>query len=121
MHPVILKTFGGLSPAYYFRHFVFGIVIGALAIYAAAANPQPIKIGFIALVAVNALLYPYSRFVYESVISFIVGKNTFYLNAFVMLFTKLLTMTLCWALAIFVAPIGLAYLYVHHSRANGGT
>lgn len=121
MHPVIQKTFGGLSPAYYFRHFVFGLVIGVIAIYSLATDPEPVEFGFIAYAVANTLLYPYSRFVYESVIGFIVGGNTFYFNAGIMLFTKMLTIGICWALSIFIAPVGLAYLYYHHSRDNGGT
>jgi hypothetical protein len=35
-----------------------------------------------------------------------------------MMFVKLMTMTLCWSGAIFIAPVGLAYLYYHHSK-NG--
>jgi hypothetical protein len=68
------------------------------------------------MLVVNTLLYPYSRFVYESIMNFIMGQNVFFVNALLMLGVKLMTMLLCWAFAIFVAPIGLAYLYYHHSR-----
>jgi len=50
--------------------------------------------------------------------SFIMGRNVFFVNAILMLFVKLMTMLLCWALAIFIAPVGLAYLYYHHSKAE---
>lgn len=33
-----------------------------------------------------------------------------------MLFIKLFTMAMCWAFAIFIAPVGLAWLYWHHSK-----
>jgi hypothetical protein len=68
------------------------------------------------MLVLNTLLYPYSRFVYESVMDFIIGRNVFFVNAILMLAVKLMTMLLCWSLAIFVAPIGLAYLYYHHSK-----
>lgn len=68
MHPVIAKTFGGLSSQYYFRQFLFGL-------------------------AFPALIYVMSG----------------------------VTMLLCWAFAIFIAPIGLAYLYYHHSKAERET
>lgn len=63
-----------------------------------------------------ALLYPYSRFVYESVVGFIMGDNVFFTSAVLMLLIKYLTMSLCWVFAIFIAPIGLAYLYFHHTK-----
>jgi len=35
-----------------------------------------------------------------------------------MLAFKILMMTFCWALAIPIAPVGLIYLYCHHSKAE---
>ena len=61
-------------------------------------------------------LYPYSRFVYESVVGYLMGNNVFFVNAFLMLITKLFTMLLCWFLSIFIAPVGLLYLYFYHSK-----
>jgi hypothetical protein len=26
-------------------------------------------------------------------------------------------MVMCWSMALFIAPVGLIYLYFHHSRA----
>ncbi len=65
---------------------------------------------------VSTFLYPYSRFIYESIMDFLMGKNVFFVNAILMLGVKLFTMMLCWGFAIFVAPVGLAYLYYHHSK-----
>ena len=81
-------------------------------------NPQgtspPLNVfGFFIL---NTLLYPYARFVYETVVGFVMGNNVFFVNAFFMLITKIMTMVLCWAGAVFIAPVGLLYLYEHHSR-----
>lgn len=75
-------------------------------------------ISMMLFVVVSTLLYPYSRFVYESIIGFVMGGNVFFVNAIFMLFTKFVTMAMCWGLAIFVAPVGLAYLYYHHSKAE---
>jgi hypothetical protein len=118
MHPIIAKTFGGLSPQYYFRHFVFGLVFPVFIYFMMSRGAHPIQIGAIAMIMVNIVLYPYSRFVYESIVNFIMGENVFFVNALLMLFVKLITMMLCWLFAIFVAPIGLGYLYYHHSRGG---
>lgn len=56
--------------------------------------------------------YPYARFVYEGITDYILGTNVFYVDAWLLLAWKLLTMFLRWAFAIFIAPVGLAYLYV---------
>jgi hypothetical protein len=39
-------------------------------------------------------------------------------NALLMMFVKLTTMALCWGYAIFIAPVGLAFLYYCHNK-NG--
>lgn len=36
----------------------------------------------------------------------------------VVLLVKSMTMMVCWTGAIFIAPVGLAYLYFHHSKAH---
>ncbi len=76
------------------------------------------SVGLILFTVVSTILYPYSRFVYESIVGFIMGQNVFFVNAIFMLTVKFMTMTICWAFSIFIAPAGLAYLYFHHSKAN---
>lgn len=113
------KTFGGLTTSYYVRHFIFGSLIAALILWGAASSHNGLsdKLGLIVFVVVSTLLYPYSRFVYESVIGFVLGENVFLVNAILMLAVKATTMFMCWAFAIFVAPVGLAYLYWRNSRS----
>lgn len=77
---------------------------------------MPPMYGLWALAIVCALLYPYSRFVYESIVGFVMGENVFFINAIFMLIVKYFTMALCWAFSIFIAPIGLAYLYFYHTK-----
>lgn len=118
MHPILSKTFGGLSKQYYLRQFFFGVLIVALVVVLPYTHTnRAISIELIAISTINTILYPYSRFVYESIIEFIMGENVFFINAIIMLITKIITMCLCWCFAIFIAPIGLAYLYYHHSKS----
>lgn len=114
MHPVLMKTLGGLNKQYYFRQLFFGAIIGAVFLFA----PSSFSLGQCLFIIVSTLLYPYSRFVYESLINFIVGNNIFIANAIFMLTVKLMTMVLCWAMAIFVAPLGLAYLFFNQSKVR---
>ena len=120
MYSIIAKTFGGLSAQYYFRQFLFGLIFPALILFALShgTRPHPGAFSTYALLAVNTLLYPYSRFVYESIVGYIMGENIFFVNAILILFVKLMTMAICWSFAIFIAPLGLLYLYVHHSRRS---
>lgn len=77
-------------------------------------QPDGAGLGMILMFAVNAALYPYSRFVYENMINFIVGENFFLLPALPMPAVKCVTMLICFALAMLIAPIGLAYLYLRN-------
>lgn len=120
MHPILRKTLGGLSAAYYGRQFVFGLAISALILFIQTRDLQahPLEWGLVALLVINTVLYPYARFVYESIVGFIMGNNIFWVNALFMLFVKLITMAICWSFAIFIAPVGLAYLYYYHTKAE---
>jgi hypothetical protein len=118
MHPAIQKTLGGLSTQYYLRQFFFGLVLAAIIFFLSTQGEHSMPIGVLLFTIINTLLYPYSRFVYEGVVRFIMGENVFFVNAIFMLFTKFITMAMCWSFAILVAPIGLAYLYYHHSKAE---
>ncbi|MGD9860051.1 MAG: hypothetical protein AB7S90_08340 [Marinobacterium sp.] len=118
MQEIIKKTFGGLSTQYYIRQLFFGSLFAVLIFYVVITGGRSIQISMIALLAINTLLYPYSRFVYESIVNFVMGNNVFFLNAVLMIVAKIFTMMLCWGFAIFIAPVGLAYLYYHHSKTS---
>ncbi|GHU11387.1 hypothetical protein AGMMS50225_16790 [Betaproteobacteria bacterium] len=125
MHPVLLKTFGGLSRAYYFRNFVFGLIFPAFFIFIKSqsgsgelSGDSGLPFTFIGVMVISSFLYPYARFVYESIVGFIMGENVFFVNAGFMLVVKMLTMFLCWGFSIFIAPLGLAWLYYHHTKAG---
>ncbi|EGT76570.1 hypothetical protein [Haemophilus haemolyticus] len=115
------KTLGGLSRAYYTRQFLFGLIffISIVAIsyngYNYTGNTS-ILVKNVILGLICLLLYPYSRFVYESIIEYILGDNVFFVNVPLMLVTKLITMAICFIFSIFIAPIGLIYLYFYHSK-----
>ncbi|WP_118842059.1 hypothetical protein [Haemophilus haemolyticus] len=117
----LAKTLGGLSKAYYTRQFLFGLIffISIVAIsyngYNYTGNTS-ILVKNVILGLICLLLYPYSRFVYESIIEYILGDNVFFVNVPLMLVTKLITMAICFVFSIFIAPIGLIYLYFYHSK-----
>ncbi len=122
MKNVIKKTFGGLSAQYYLRQLFFAALLTLPMVYIftnAANNPiegEPVQYVLIATLLINMFLYPYARFVYESIIGYFMGDNVFYINAVLMLLVKFFTMAICLSFAMFIAPIGLAYLYYYHSK-----
>lgn len=117
MRDFLSKTLGGLDRSYFLRHLFFGLLITGLISWSLYSS-DPSKWEIIFLFVVCGLLYPYSRFVYESIINFIFGDNVFIVNAFFMLWVKLITMFLCWALSVFIAPIGLIWLYFYNNKIS---
>lgn len=113
----IQKTFGGLSLSYYIRQFLFALLITAFLVFT-LKHPETgeWKLEMIPFILICQFLYPYARFVYESIIGYILGDNVFFVNAILMLVTKLIMMFACYMFAIFIAPLGLLYLYFHHSK-----
>ena len=75
----IRKTLGGLKASYYIRHFVFGALISTFFIYMSMQNPGGVKVENIIFFFINALLYPYARFVYEQIEPPRVSWRVFYL------------------------------------------
>ena len=104
------KTFGGLDRKYYLRQIVFGCAIAAAVFWFQTATRPP-------SVGLNTLLYPYARFVWEGIVGFLFGQNVFFVPALLLLGVKIITMLMCWTMSIIIAPLGLTWLYWHHSRA----
>lgn len=119
MHPALVKSFGGLSLKTYIRHFLFSLIFPAIFLFAWSHSSSPMPLLMAMFMAISSLLYPYSRFVYESVIGYVLGENVFFVNAILMLITKYMTMAICWGFAIFIAPVGLLYFYfTAHKRTS---
>ena len=116
MAEFINKSFGGLDRKYYLRQIVFGCGIAA-AVFSFQTATRPPSAGLIAWLGLNTLLYPYARFVWEGIVDFLVGQNVFFVPALLLLGMKIITMLMCWTMSIVIAPLGLAWLYWHHSRA----
>ena len=55
MHPVIAKTFGGLSKPYYFRQFFFGLLFSALIIFMSSHSTQGVSLWMVLFVAISTL------------------------------------------------------------------
>jgi hypothetical protein len=113
---LLRKTFFGLTFSYYFRNLIFAGIVAALQYNYQKTGTNVSTVLPMALLAANTILYPYSRFAYESVMEFFMGTNIFILPLIIMLPYKLFTIMLCWFLAPFIAPIGLIFIWFHHSK-----
>ena len=111
------KTLFGLTAKYYFRQFVFGVVVATTAFLISIQFDQSMIMAKYFFAVVSTLLYPYARFFYERSVAFIVGNHVFFTDPFSLAITKLFTITLCLIFSILLAPLGLVYLYFYHSSS----
>jgi len=118
MHDIIRITFGGLSTQYYMRQLFFGLAITGFIVFTLIDSNKSIDLFMVSFLVVNTFLYPYSRFVYESIVEFVIGDNVFFMNAIFLLLVKMFAMIICWGFAVFIAPLGLLYLYLFHSKST---
>ncbi|CED61989.1 putative uncharacterized FRG domain protein [Moritella viscosa] len=116
MKQFFIDTFGGLKTSYLIRQYIFAIFLALFFSTMMTKNGHVLSFGEITMLTINTALYPYSRFVYESIVEFIVGENNFYVNTILMLFVKFITMAICWSTAILISPLGLAYIYFRNTR-----
>jgi hypothetical protein len=118
MHPVLARSFGGLPPGYYVRQFLFGLFFPVFLLLASTHGKGllALSVHLQVTLALDTLLYPYSRFAYESVIGYIAGDTALVFPAILFGAVKLFTMLFCWAFAIFIAPVGLVWLYFRSGR-----
>jgi len=124
MKKLFLKTFGGLSAGYYFRHLFFGALVMAAMIWAmttgfgTGSHTRAIEPMMIVIMAILTLLYPYAYFVYDNVIGFLMGDGGWLVNGILWLIWKIVVTMMLWFFSFVVAPIGLLYLLYYHSK-NG--
>lgn len=128
----IIWSFGGLPLPYYFKQIAMGIVI-FLALFGLSAKTRPMGQRELLLIAINIMLYPYSRFVYDSLKEMLFGRKNggggfpswlmlgfsfrlFSLIALIVVITfKLAVLLFFFFGAPIIGTIGLVWLYIMHA------
>lgn len=111
MHPVLVRSFGGLSLRYYVRQLLLGLFFPVFFALKHGAMLLALPVHLQVVLVFNTLLYSYSRFVYESVTGYVIGDTVITFPFLVFAILTVFTMIFCWCFAILVAPVGLAWLY----------
>lgn len=119
----IKSIFGFVSPQYLIRAYLISLVIAVIWFFAnqAALEQNSQKILWYGYILVSALLFPFAKLVWDEVRDLIIGNNGityFGLWAIGVNFMfKAIVNILLWALAIFIAPLGILYLWWKQSKA----
>jgi hypothetical protein len=112
---VLRRTFGALRPGYLVRSYVIGLVLLGLMIAfitnAAAKDNGGSPIAMYIYFGVCTLLFPFAKLAWDELRNLAFGDNIIVLNAGLMLFLKFVINLLLWGFAVFVASLGLLYLW----------
>jgi len=81
--------------------------------YVGGGELEPVIFVFL---AISALLYPYSKFVYDSIMNFLLGGRAWAMPTIIYLPWAFFTRYFLWAGAFIVAPIGILFLYIYHTK-----
>ncbi len=112
MKQAILSAFRGLDKSYLVKQYTTGILV--CVIYALIVRKYGQGLGLYTLLAfsINTLLYPYSRYLFESLVRFVFGHTRFDTGSGILIALKLLSIVFCWSSALFIAPFGLCLVFV---------
>lgn len=125
---IVVFSFKGLKPSYYWRHFVLGaiivpVIIIGLQIYVGFSNPEistgTAVIGILSYIAgalFLLILYPFSRFAYESIVEFVMGNNVIISNALLFLTYKYISYAILLCFSFVIAPIGMIILFFYNKH-----
>ena len=111
------RSFCGLDRTYYFRQLFFGILIAGFLMFFSWQTqsdiPMPplVTATYVAFVLACILLYPYSMFVYDGIMGFLMGDNVYFLPLIFILPWRFFVRLSCFVFAPVIGFIGLIALY----------
>ncbi|APH56986.1 Hypothetical protein GbCGDNIH6_8247 [Granulibacter bethesdensis] len=104
-----------MQPAYVVRAYVIGFALLALVAWVRFHAPSDHggtdRYLSLAYLFICSLLFPFAKLVWDELRDVALGGNVFFINGLIALILKVFINGLLWAFALFIAPIGLLYLW----------
>ncbi|XUD41821.1 hypothetical protein IGL21_002488 [Enterococcus sp. AZ037] len=101
-------VFTSLRPSYLIRQYIFSGLLSALFYISSPSNAST---SFYILLILSFLLYPFAMFVYDSLVSLLLGDNVWFVNGLWAVIWAVIKMFFIYIFSIFIAPIGILILY----------
>lgn len=118
----ISRTFGALRPTYVIRAYVIGAIFFACILWLHLQTPDTHsttdKVVMLAYLFACTLLFPFAKLVWDELRNVALGSNFFLMNAAILIFLKLVVNMMLWFFAVFVAPLGILYLWYRSSDVS---
>ena len=117
----IKRIFGSVQPRYLIRAYVLSAAFMALMVWMVlsldSAKPMHDRAVTLAVFGVGALLFPFSKLVWDEIKRVMMGETVFFMNAVILMFLKVLVNFFLWGFSIFIAPVGILYLWFRSRNA----
>lgn len=107
------RIFGGVRTSYLIRAYLIGAIFFALmiAVSLSAETKNGTPYGAIAFAALSTVLFPFAKLVWDELRDLAFGNNMIFMNAILLFMLKWFVNAFLWTFAIFVAPVGILYLW----------
>lgn len=111
------RIFGAVEPRYLTRAYLISLALLIYAIwyFATQATLQPHQRGImLAYAALSAILFPFAKLVWDEIRDTIMGNTVLSYDGWTVLVSfvaKIIINVLIWFCAIFIAPLGVLYLW----------
>ncbi|WP_449470169.1 hypothetical protein [Sphingobium chungangianum] len=115
----LTRTFGALDRSYLIRAYLIGLAIFAFYGYFISHGAKSAPISVWVFFTISTLLFPFAKFVWDEIMSLVLGRNMVFMNALVLLVLKLFVNVFLWAAAILIAPLGILYLWIRTRNPAG--
>ncbi|SPU46612.1 hypothetical protein [Brevundimonas diminuta] len=117
----IKRIFGSVQPRYLIRAYVLSAAFMAfmtwMMLSLGGAKPLHDRAATLAVFGVGALLFPFSKLVWDEIKRVMMGETVFFMNTIILMFLKVLVNFFLWGFSIFIAPLGILYLWFRSRNA----
>lgn len=115
------RTVEAMNPRFFSPRLILGSLISAsylillLAYWPGVRNPQIGAILFV-MVWLNALMYPFARYVYSTIFHLLLGYRPYVVSNFWIFVAQVLLSLGCWTFAYIIVPLGFLILYFYDRK-----
>ena len=101
-------VFTSLHPAYLIRQYIFSGIVTAFFYF---SSPDTAPTSFYVFLGLNFLLYPFAMFVYDSIVSLLMGNNVWITSGIFAFIWDFCIILLVYFFRVGLALIGILLLY----------
>ncbi|MCC0700333.1 hypothetical protein KGF42_13125 [Clostridioides sp. ZZV15-6383] len=106
---ILKEIFVSLNMKYLIKSYIISAVLTL--IFLSSNIPS---VGMFIIIMANAILFPFSALVYDDLFSLMMGNTLFIMPIVFIFLWKLIKVILLYTFAIFIAPLGIAYILIRN-------